>query len=71
MVQYLVDGPEIEVKVKPHGNSKQSRPFFRTLDTTHKRIRQVATTHMPKEAVNILTKEQGELLARSAASLPR
>lgn len=24
LVQYIFDGPEVEVKVKPHGNSKQS-----------------------------------------------
>ena len=28
MVQYHFDGPEVEIKVKPHGNSKSAAPFF-------------------------------------------
>ena len=72
MVQYLFDGPEVEVKIKPHGNSKQGRPYFRTSRSTQKRIKEIAATHTPKEAINVLTMEQGgELHARSAASLPR
>ena len=30
LLQYLFDGPEVDIKVKPHGNSKKASPFFRT-----------------------------------------
>ena len=72
MVQYLLNGPEVEIKIKPHGNSKQHRPFFRTSESTKKRIKDVASSRTPKEAINLLTMEQGgELQAKGAASLPR
>ena len=72
MVQYLLEGPQVEIKIKPHGNSKHDRPYFRTPESTKRRIRKVASSHTPKDAVNILTTEQGgELQASSAASLPR
>ena len=69
MVQYIFDGPEREVKIKPHGNSKGNKPYFRTSSTVKERIHQLAKHHKPKAAVDILTKEQGgELQARGAAS---
>lgn len=72
MVQYLFEGPEVDVKIKPHGNSSIGRPFFRTSGSTKDRIEEVASSHTPKEALNLLTKEQGgEISARGAASLPR
>ena len=72
MVQYTFDGPEREVKIKPHENSKGNRPYFRTSSTMKERIREVAKDHKPKAAVDILTKEQGgDVEAKSAASLPR
>ena len=72
MVQYMFDGPELEIKIKPHGNSKQDRPFFRTSATTKERLKKVASENPPKQAIDILTKEQGgELEAHGAANLPR
>lgn len=72
MVQYLFDGPEIDVKIKPHGNSKLDRPYFRTAASVKERVQQIASSHTPKVAVDFLTKEQGgEIGAKSAASLPR
>ena len=72
MVQYLLDGPEVEIKVKPHGNSKECKPFFRTAGSTKRRIKGMASSYTPKEAVNLLTIQQGgELHAKGAASLPR
>jgi hypothetical protein len=59
MVQYIFDGPEIEVMIKPHGNSKSDRPFFRTSSTTGKHIQELSKQTKPKEVVEILTKEQG------------
>ena len=39
LVQYIFDGPEAEVKVKPHGNSKQSTPYFRTSESAREATR--------------------------------
>ena len=67
----MFDGPELEIKIKPHGNSKQDRPFFRTSATTKERLKKVTSENPPKQAIDILTKEQGgELEAHEAASLP-
>ena len=33
MVQYWFDGPPVEVKSKPHGNSRTSQPFFHTAES--------------------------------------
>ena len=58
-MQYIFNGPECEIKIKPHGNSKQDRPFFRTSSTTKEHIKKVASKHTPKEAMVILIREQG------------
>ena len=72
MVQYHLDGPKVEIKVKPHGNSKSVAPFFRTSNTTRKRITTVASTYNPKQAFNIITLEQGgELEVKGAGCVPR
>lgn len=59
MVQYWFDGPPVEVKVKPHGNSQTSLPFFRTAESARKRHRKIAATNKPKEAVQVATQECG------------
>ena len=65
MIQYMFDGPQVEIKVKPHGNSKDSTPFFPTSKKTKER-------YLPKEVVPKITKEQGgEVEARGSAFLPR
>ena len=70
MVRYMFDGPELEIKIKPHGDSKQDTPFFRTSATTKECMKKVASEHPPKQAIDILTKGQGgELKAHGAASL--
>ena len=72
LLQYYFDGPELDIQVKPHGNSKSSTPFFRTSDTARKRHRELACTFGPKETVYQATKiEGGEVEARSLSSLPR
>ena len=67
LVQYIFDGPEVEVKVKPHGNSNHARPYFRTSESTKKRLQEIAVTQKPKEAINTLMMEKGgEVHAKSA-----
>ena len=72
MIQYLFEGPEIDIKIKPHGNSKGDRAFFRTATSTKKRIEQLASSSTPKAVVSELTRERGgEIEARGIALLPR
>ena len=72
LVQYSFDGPEIEVKVKPHGNAKSDAPFLRTSESAHERIRSIAASEKPKSAIFTLTKEAGgEVEVDSPRMLPR
>jgi len=72
MMQYYFDGPEVEVKLKPHGNSKSSMPFFRTSTSAKKLHRELASKSMPKDVVHQATQLQGgELEAWVIGSLPR
>ena len=72
MIQYLFEGPEIDIKIKPHGNSKGDRSFFRTATLTKKRIQQLASSHTPKAVLSELTRKKGgEIEARGIALLPR
>ena len=72
MVQYWFDGPPVEVKVKPHGNSQTSLPFFRTAESAKKRHREIAAANKPKDAIQVATQEcGGELEAKGMQLLPR
>lgn len=72
MLQYMFMGPEVEIKIKPHGNSKGATPFFRTATKTKERIKELATSSTPKDVVRTVTKEQGgELEAKGIGFLPR
>ena len=72
LVQYSFDGPEIEVRVKPHGNAKGDAPFLRTSESTRERIRDIAASEKPKSAIFTLTKEAGgEVEVDSPSMLPR
>ena len=72
LLQYIFDGPEVDIKVKPHGNSKKASPFFRIAKKTKKRIQELALSSTPMKVVQMVTDEQGgELEARGAAFLPR
>ena len=67
MVQYMFDGPEIDIQVKPHGNSKTATPFFTTAKKTREHIQELATKSTPIQAVT--SKQGGEINARGAAFL--
>lgn len=71
LVQYIPDGPEVEVKVKPHGNSKQSTPYFRTSESARKAIKKVALSLTLKPAVDQLTRDLGGEMEVHPSSLPR
>ena len=72
MLQYYFDGPELEVKIKPHGNSKSDTPFFRTSESARKVQKELSLKNKPKEVIYLATeKEGGEIEARGMCSLPR
>ena len=71
LMQCYFDGPEVEIKIKPHGNSKSASPFFRTSKSAKKHHKDLATTNMPKEALYQATLMQGgEIEAKGMSSLP-
>ena len=70
MILYLFEGSEIDIKIKPHGNSKGDQAFFQTATSTRKRIKQLASSSTPKAVVSELTRERGgEIEARGIALL--
>lgn len=72
LVQYWFDGPQVDIKIKPHGNSKSSHPYFRTASSAKAQHKMVAASHTPKSAVQIAARQQGgELDARGLNKLPR
>ena len=72
MIQYLFDGPEVDIKIKPRGNSKGNPSFFHTATSTNKCIQQLASSSTPRAVVLQLTRERGgEIDARGTALLPR
>ena len=72
IIQYLLEGPEIDIKIKPHGNSKESQSFFRTFTSTKERVWQLASSSTPKAVVSEMTRERGgEIEARGITILPR
>ena len=72
MLQYYFDGPEVEVKIKPHGNAKSNAPFFRTSDSAKKLHKELASKNMPKEAIYKATQMHGgEIEAKGMSGLPR
>ena len=72
LVQYSFNGPEIQVRVKPHGNSKSDAPFLQTSDSAWERIRDIAASERPKSAIFTLIKEAGgEVEVASTSMLPR
>ena len=72
MIQYYFKGPVIPVFVKPHGNSKSNKPFFRTSETVQKEGRLLAEKHTPSKAVAIMTSQLGgEVNIKGAGSVVR
>lgn len=70
LIQYLFDGPEVQIKIRPHGNSKANQPFFCTSASTRKRISELAISSTPKAVITELTREKGgEPKARGFAAL--
>jgi len=72
LVQYLFDGPEHVVLVKPHGNSKSNFSHIRTLPSTLSSLKKASKNLLPKFAVSEVSESIGDVTtAPSAGSLPR
>ena len=72
IVQYHFTGDEHEVLVRPHGNSKRSESYIRTMPSTLKELTEVASEKTPKPAVHSISSHRGDVIgASSAGSLPR
>ena len=71
-IQYYSKGPVIPVFVKPQGNSKSNKLFFRTSETAQKEGRWLAEKHTPSKAVAIMTSQLGgEVNIKGAGSVVR
>ncbi|CAH3178222.1 unnamed protein product, partial [Porites evermanni] len=62
LLQHVFDGAEREVKVKPHGNAKNGKPYYRTSELTKNRLEELAKKHPPKEAFHKNLEESGGIL---------
>ena len=72
LIQYTFDEPEVEVKVKPHGNSKTETPYFCTSESAREHFQDVAKSEKPKSAVFTIGKEcGGEIEVTTPSMLPR
>ena len=74
IVQYwFVSGREHKVDSKPHGNCKRSKqPYYRTLPSTIKTLKEEAENCAPKAVVNSVYKKSGGIMnAHSVGALPR
>ena len=72
MVAYKFDGvPEHTVLVQLHGNSKEDKPYYRTMKSTVQQITNLAM-QTPKRAIDKVFNDKGGLVkSSSAGQLPR
>ena len=73
LVAYKFSGvPEHTVLVRPHGNSKEDKLFYRTMKSTMQQVATNLSTHTPKHAVSKVFNDKGGLIqASSVGQLPR
>ena len=69
LVQYVFDGKEHPVVPRPHGNSKKSLSYVRTMPSTLHKLKKVSVNLTPKFAIADVGEDL--LTASSAGSIPR
>ena len=69
LIQYSFDGDEHGIIPRPHANSKKPESFVRTMPSTLKKLKSVATNLTPKFAV-CDSQTEDLLTASSAGALP-
>ena len=72
LVQYIFYGSPHPIISKPHGNSKQQRPFVRTAPSTLQKLKVCSTTTTAKRAIFSVTEEKGGVVnSKAVGDLPR
>ena len=73
LVAYKFSGvPEHTVLVRPHGNSKEDKLFYRTTKSTMQQVATNLSTHTPKHVVSKVFNDKGGLIqASSVGQLPQ
>ena len=65
-------GPQVDVRVKLHGNLKKSTLFFRTAKRTREHMQVLASSSTAMKVVQKVTREEGgEIEARGVAFFPQ
>lgn len=67
LVQYVFDSTEREVKVKPHGNNKTTKPFYSTSEGTKHRLHELEDTYSLKDVFHKSLEESGGILNLKSA----
>ena len=72
LVQYVFNGPPHPIIQKPHGNSKEAKPFIRTSPSTLQKLKECSKTSTVKRTIYAITKEKGGIVdAKAVGDLPR
>ena len=72
LLQYVFTFDEHSVKVAPHGNSKKSEGYVRTMPSVMDKLKGASTTNTAKRALTFVSNESGGITkALSAGTLPR
>ena len=68
LVAYKFDGvPEHTILVRPHDNSKEDKPYYRTMKNTVQRITTSLAMQTPKRAIDKVFNDKGGMLKSSSA----
>ncbi|XP_070564660.1 uncharacterized protein [Ptychodera flava] len=71
-VQYFFDGPEHNIVVKKHGNSKEGKPYYRTSESTKSKIKLLSASSKAKAVVHQVIEDAGGVMnIKSVGQFPR
>lgn len=72
LLQYLFTFDEHPVKIAPHGNSKMSEGYVRTMPSIMDKLKSASNTNTAKRALAFVSNESGGITKASlAGALPR
>ena len=67
LIQYYFTGKEHSIYKPPHGNSKSSTPYKRTLPSTMNRMKTLASKNGPVAMMKIIDEEVGDVIGQHSA----
>lgn len=67
LVQYYFTGKEHSIAKPPHGNSKSTTPYNRTMPSTMNRMKTLATENGPVATVEMIDEEVGDVIGQHSA----